>query len=150
FAAGAGLAGLNRAQETLREALEGLFKPKGQNQRINKALSEFRALQDELKQRQLSTEEWQRHDRSYHETSTAADQIRAKLRVARAEQARLKRVRSAIAPVASHRRLSRELGELGEAIPLRDEFGAEFRAAQDQLRLAEHAITRSRAAIDDI
>ena len=49
--------------------------------------------------------------------------------------------------MARRRRLTQELDELGDVIRLRDDFGAEFRKAQDQLRLAEHTIAKSRAAI---
>ena len=52
--------------------------------------------------------------------------------------------------MARRRRLTQELDELGDVIRLRDDFGAEFRKAQDQLRLAEHTITQSRAAIEEI
>ena len=41
FAAGAGLAGLRRAQQTLQQGLDDLFKPRAQNPRINKALTEL-------------------------------------------------------------------------------------------------------------
>src|SRR5262249_45452636 len=46
FTAGTGLAGLNRAQSQLQNELDALFKPRGQNQRINQALAELRARQD--------------------------------------------------------------------------------------------------------
>ena len=75
----------------------------------------------------MSSEEWQKHDRAYHETSSAAEQIREQVRKARGEQGRLKRIKSAIPLVASRRRLSQELDELGDVIRLRDDFGAEFR-----------------------
>ena len=80
----------------------------------------------------------------------AADQIREQIRAARGEQAGLKRIKSAIPLVARRRRLTQELDELGDVIRLRDDFGAEFRKAQDQLRLAEHTITKSRAALEEI
>ena len=150
FAAGAGLAGLSQAQKTLREKLEELFRPKGQNPRINKALAELRGVQDELKRRLLTSEEWQKHDRAYHDTSSAADQIREQVRKARVEQGALKRIKSAIPLVASRRRLNQELIELGDVIRLRDDFGAEFRKAQDQLNLAEPTIMKSRATLEEI
>ena len=48
FAAGAGLAGLRRAQQTLQHGLDDLFKPRAQNPRINKALTELEILEKEL------------------------------------------------------------------------------------------------------
>ncbi len=68
FAAASGLAGLSQAQQRLQKELDELFRPRGQNQRINKALAELRGVQEELKRRQLPSEEWQKHDRAYHET----------------------------------------------------------------------------------
>ena len=62
FAAASGLAGLSQAQQRLQKNLEELFKPRGQNQRINKALAELRGVQDVLKRSVLSSEEWQKHE----------------------------------------------------------------------------------------
>ena len=101
FAAGAGLAGLSQAQKTLKEGLDELYRPKGQNPRINKALTELRGIHEELKRRQLSSEEWLNHERSFRETSNAADQIREQLRNDRCEQGRMKRMKSATAQVAA-------------------------------------------------
>ncbi len=150
FAAGAGLAGLHQAQEALRQELDGLFLPRGQKQRINKLKAEIDEARDELKRTQLPSEEWQRHDSTYREATTAAEKLREQLRTARVEQARLKRIKSAIPLVARRRQLTQELIELGDVIRLRDDFGTESRNAQNQRRQAEHAIARSRAAILDI
>ena len=146
FAAGAGLAGLSQAQKTLQDGLEELFKPRGQNPRINKILAEFSGAQKELKLHLLSSEEWQKHDHAYHETTKAADRIRGQVHKVRGEHAGLKRIKSAIPLVATRRRLNTELDELGDVIRLRDDFGAEFRKAQDQFQLAEQTIVKSRTS----
>ena len=144
FAAGAGLAGLRRAQETLQDGLDKLFKPRAQNPRINKGLTEYREAQEELKQHQLPSEEWQRHDRIHREALEESERIRGQIREARSEQVRLKRIKSGIPIVARRRRLIQAREELGDVIRLRDDFGAEFRKAQDQLRLAEQTIDQTR------
>jgi uncharacterized protein YhaN len=150
FAAGAGLAGLSQAQKAIKERLDELFRPRGQNQRINRALAEFGGTQKDLKLRLLSSDEWQKHDQTYHETTSAADQIREQVRKVRGEQVGLKRIKSAIPLVATRRRLNTELNELGDMIRLRDDFGVELRKAQDQFRIAEHTITKSRTTLEDI
>ena len=128
FAAGAGLAGLSQAQKTLQQGLDELFKPRGQNPRINKAVSEFHEAQEELKRYQLPSEDVaEARPRLCARRSRAAEQIREQIRAARGEQAGLKRIKSAIPLVARRRRLTRELDELGTVIRLRDDFGAEFR-----------------------
>ncbi len=150
FAAGAGLAGLRRAQETLQGGLDKLFKPRAQHPRINKGLTEFRDAQEELKQHQLPSEEWQQHDRAHHEALEESERLRTQIRAARGEQGRLKRIKSGIPIVARRRRLLQAREELGDAIRLRDDFGSEFRQAQDQLRLAEQTIDQARAAIAEL
>ena len=65
FTAGTGLAGLRQAQQRLQSQLDSLFKPRGQNPRINQALAEFRGGQEQLKKLQLSSEVWQQHDQAY-------------------------------------------------------------------------------------
>jgi len=70
-------------------------------------------------------------------TSGSSGVVRGRIRAARGEQGRLKRIRSAIPIVARRRRLTQERDALGDVIRLRDDFGDEFRRAQDQLRLAE-------------
>jgi uncharacterized protein YhaN len=150
FAAGAGLAGLRRAQQTLQEGLDNLFKPRAQNPRINKGLTEFRDAQEELKQHQLPSEEWQRHDRAHHEAVDESERLRAQIRAARGEHGRLKRITAGIPIVARRRRLLQDRDELEDVIRLRDGFGAEFRNAQDQLRLAGQTIDQTRAAIAEI
>jgi uncharacterized protein YhaN len=152
FAAGAGLAGLSQAQKTLQQDLDELFKPnaRAQNPKINKVLAEYRQAQEELKRCQLPSEEWQQHDRLLNETTSTADQIRGQIRAARGEQAGLKRIKSAIPLVARRRRLNQERDELGNVVRLRDDFGAEFRKEQDQLRLAEQTIIRSRDSLAEI
>jgi uncharacterized protein YhaN len=150
FAAGSGLAGLRQAQKTLDQNLEALFKPLGKNPRINKALAEFRESQDELKQKQLSSTVWQELNRDYHEALKKAEDLHEVIRAGRYELGRLKRIRSAIPLVARCRLLTQQLAELGEVIRLRDDFGDEFRKAQDELRLAEQTIGQVRAEIDEV
>jgi len=150
FAAGAGLAGLRQAQATLQQELDALFRPRGQIQRINKLKAEFDEAREALKRYQLPSEEWQQHDSTYREATTAAEQLREQIRTARIDQGRLKRIKAAIPLVARRRRLTQELAELGLVIPLRDDFGTESRTAQDQLRRAEQTIAQSRAAILEI
>jgi uncharacterized protein YhaN len=150
FAAGAGLAGLREAGGMLEQRLEGLFKPRGQNQKINKLKAEYDEARDELKRSMLPSEEWQEHENAYREAATLADVLRDQLRSARLDQARLKRIKSAIPLFARRRSLTLDLGALADVVPLRDDFGTESRAAQDQLRQAEQVIAQSRAAIAEI
>ena len=144
------MTGLNQAQKKLAQSLDDLFKPRGQNPRINKALAELRGTQEELKRQQLSSEEWQKHDCAYRDATGAAEQIREELRKARSEQGRLKRLRAARPAVVRRRRLAEELGELKDAVRLRDDFGAEFRRARGEFQLAENTITQASGTLKEL
>jgi uncharacterized protein YhaN len=150
FAAGTGLAGLGLAKGRLQERLDELFKPKGQNPRINLALAAYREAQDEIKRSQLPSDEWQRHDRALHEAQVRADQLFEQVHAARRELSRLERVREAIPQVARRRRIREALGALGDVVRLRDRFGDDCRAAQDAWNLALRTIDQARATIDDL
>ena len=150
FAAGAGLAGLRQAQQSLQKTLDDLFRPKAPNSRINKALAEIDGAQKEFKRQQLTIEDWQQYDSAYREAIAQSERLREQIRAARVEHARLKRIKSAILMVANRRRLTRELQELGEFVHLRDDFGGEFRGAQDKQRHAELGMSKARAAIEEI
>src|SRR5207237_1421990 len=83
-------------------------------------LIELHDAQEEQKQHQLPSEEWQRHDRDYHEALEESERIRGRIRATRGEQGRLKRIRSAIPIAARRRRLAQERDELGDVVRLRD------------------------------
>ena len=126
FAAGAGLAGLRRAQQTLQQGLDDLFKPRAQNPRINKVLTELDDAQKELKRQQLTIEEWQERDGAYRESLSNAERLREEIRKSRVEHGRLTRIKSAIPLYGRRRQLVGELAKLGDFVRLRDGFGAEF------------------------
>jgi uncharacterized protein YhaN len=150
FAAGTGLAGLSLAKQRLQDRLDELFKPKGQNPRINLALTEYREAQDEIKRSQLPSDEWQRHDQALREAQERADRLVEAIHAGRRELSRLNRIREAIPQAARRRRLRAELAALGDVVRLRERFGDDCRAAQDALRLGLRTIGQARAAIDDL
>ena len=145
FAAGTGLAGLGQAQQRLQERLDALFKPRGQNQRINQALAEYRVSQDEIKRFQLP-ERGVAAARPRPPRGPGAGRIdwssRPTPRAARSTGSI--RVRDAIPLVARLRRLQGELEQLGDVVRLRDDFGSECREAQETLHLVVSTIEQAR------
>jgi uncharacterized protein YhaN len=150
FAAGAGLAGLGEARSALARELDELFKPRADKPRINKGLAELHTVQAELKRSLLPSETWRDHDRRYREASDAADRIRGEMRIHRAEQGRLKRIKFAIPLLVKRRGIRQELDALADAKRLRPEYGGEFRAVADELRLAERDIVHANEALRDL
>lgn len=150
FAAGTGLAGLSQAKQRLQDRLDLLFRPRGQNQKINQALTEYREAQEAIKRVQLPGEEWLGHDLALREAQEQADQLVERIHSARRALNRQTRIRDAIPLVARRRRLREELDRLGHAVRLRDSFGTEARAAQDALHQARCTIDQAGTAIDEI
>jgi len=150
FAAGAGLVGLRRAQKTLQQELDEMFRAKASTSRINKALAEIDEDQKELKRQQLPSESWLEQDRAYQEAMNDSERLRAQIHAARVEQGRLKRLKSAIPLVAHLRRLTRERAELGDVIRLREDFGTELRGSHEQKLVAENSMDKARVAIADL
>lgn len=150
FAAGTGLAGLGQAKDRLQQRLDALFKPRGQNQKINQALAEYREAQEAVKRAQLPSEEWLRHEQALRDAERAADEVTGRIQSARRALNRQNRIRDAIAPAARRRRLVDERAQLGAVAPLREGFGAEARGAQDALQLGMRTIQQARAVLAEL
>ena len=58
FSAGAGLAGLRRIDQQLTAKLDGLFKPRGQNQKLAETLREWNEQKERLRDSLLRIETW--------------------------------------------------------------------------------------------
>jgi uncharacterized protein YhaN len=150
FTAGTGLAGLRQVQERLQSQLDELFKPKGQKQRINAALTELKTRQDELKTVQIASEVWQQHDQARR----AALEQEMRLRERRADcmrlRSRLERIRGALPLVARRRKRQSELLAQGTVIRLRDGFGDDCRAAQEMQQRALQTIAEAEHALESL
>jgi uncharacterized protein YhaN len=150
FTAGTGLAGLRQAQERLQAEIEKLFKPRGQNPRINQALNEFRAGQETLKTLQLSSDAWQQHDRAFREAQERAARLGEQIAARDVERNRLERIRAAVPLAARRRMLAGALDALGDVPRLRDDFGPDCRAAAEALQLALRTIALARETIEGL
>jgi uncharacterized protein YhaN len=149
FAAGAGLSGLRKAQQTLQKELDELFRPRVQKHaRITRILAEIDTDQKKLKQLQLPSESWVDQDRAFREAMHDSERLRDQIRTARLEQGKLKRKKSAIPVVAHRHRLKGELTGLGDVIRLREDFGTELRGMHEQKLLAQNTIDKARVAIE--
>jgi uncharacterized protein YhaN len=150
FAAGTGLAGLGQAKQRLQERYEEIFKPKGQNPRINKALAELSETRDEMKRFQLSSDEWERHDRVLREAEDRASGLGEQIARCVVDRNRLERLRAAV-PLAARRRALREQRRAFDGIVrLRADFGKDCRESQERLQLALRTIEQARGSLDSL
>lgn len=138
FAAGAGISTLRRVQTELQEEADGLFKPSGQKQRINEAISKLAKSQKELRDAQLPDQQWMMHDRALDSALKRKMEVEGGLEEKQRERRRLERIREALPLIARREELVNDLGSLGGAILLREDFGDRRRELITELRIAEN------------
>jgi uncharacterized protein YhaN len=150
FAASSGLSGLGHVQEALGQDMKELFLPGGANPRINKLVQEYTDVKRDLKDRQLSHEEWSRHRKASDEASVKKQTLEKEVQEKGREVSRLKRFSNALKAIAARRQIVRDLEVYQECIVLRDDFSEEHRQVDSDLRLADAATEDAKKARSEI
>lgn len=133
FAAASGLKGLRDVQADLKSRTDGYFRPKGQNQRINKAIAELREAQAMQTTAMLRSDVWVRQEQALQEAQRKGREIEAKVAGSRQELGRLERIERAFPLIARYDELREQLEAIGEVFRLRESFEEELRATQIRL-----------------
>ncbi|HEV8061725.1 MAG TPA: AAA family ATPase [Gemmataceae bacterium] len=150
FAAGLGIAGIPRVQKKLQEDLEDYFKPLGRNQRINKALLSLGHARTELKNTQLSAEEWLGHEQALATARLEHARLQEERDRLDRERQRLERIQRALPAVAELKTLLAELAAEPDARLLPEDFAARRTAAEQEYKLAEDRRDRNQAALTEL
>ncbi len=150
FAAGAGIADLKGVHAQLEKDAGELFKSGAKNPRINSKLSEWEAARKATAAAQLSTADWERHDKLLRQSREELAEVERRLEAARAEKSRLERVSQAVALVAKLKEISARKTELGPVTLLPEGFSERRREAATQLAAAESEARVVRQAIEEL
>jgi uncharacterized protein YhaN len=150
FAAGAGLADLNRTQAHLDEEAEQYFKARGANPRINGALSQLQTARKALKEAQLRPAEWSEHSGALQAAVSEKEAVDRRLAERQAELRRLERLRQALPLMARLQRLEDEMTRLADAPSLPDGFGEQRLKAADGLKRAQAESQDAQQALEEI
>jgi len=150
FSAGTGMANLRTIQDRLRTEMDELFKPAGRNQRINKSLAELRDLQDAIKKQQLSSEEWERHDRNLRDALDQKDRVARERDDKGRELRRLTRIRDALPMIARRQQLLDELADCRDVVLLTANFSDKRRGAHTELLLAEQQAQQAAIELEPV
>ncbi len=137
FAAGSGVADLGAVQRQLAKEAEQLFLPKGSKPLINHALAELKESKRQIKDSQLLTSEWVKHDKALREAAGRVEAIDKQLLEQKSEKSRLERLHRAQPLIAGRQRLLEELAEVAHATLLSDDFSGSRRESMAQLKTAE-------------
>lgn len=132
FAAGAGIAGLRELRDELQKEADALFTPRGSKPALNQRLAELREARKQLRQAQLPSRAWQRHDEALREAQAKLARVEEELQHARQRHSHLERIAKALPVVGSWRAVKTELDGLGEVPELSPDFAEQRRDTQSQ------------------
>jgi uncharacterized protein YhaN len=150
FAAGSGVAGIEKIRQALDAEMEELFKPTGKNPSINAALAELKLAREASEKAMLATSDWVDLDGTIASKQARKEAIDAEARRVEAEKRRLERLRDALPVVAGINNLIGQLAGFGDAPVLTQGFAdrrREATAARQGALKAKHA---AETALDDV
>ncbi|WP_429886053.1 AAA family ATPase [Geoalkalibacter halelectricus] len=150
FAAGTGIASLRRILTQLHEESDALFKARGSKPEINQALSEYRELQKTLREASLAGSEWKKHRQALTGAEAELAELRNEQRRCERRRRHLERLRQALPQLAQRRALLAQLADLGEVVPLPEDFSIARRRAQEQKRAAEQRLLGTRRRLTEL
>jgi len=142
FAAG-GVSHLREIQQKLETETAQLFKARAHQRRINSAVSRLDQLRAEVREAQVSSEEWGRHDAERTRLLQQADGLRTELADAEAAKERLSRISAAWPTLSSWKAKCADLQALGDAVLLPVDAEKRRTEANEQLSLAQAALRQA-------
>ena len=143
FSAALGSHALHAVLAQLDDEADGLFRPRGSTQTINAALKSYTELTKEIRDRSLSSREWDEHRRALGRTTKELEKVSSELADHRVEVNRLKRIQRVSPKLTRRRELLQELEALGDVIILPDDFAERRQQAVKELEKAQAILDKS-------
>lgn len=150
FSASLGSHALHGVLAQLDEEADGLFKARGSAQVINAALKAHSDTSKEIRERSLSSREWDEHRRALARTSKELDQIQAELASERVEVNRLQRIQRVLPKLARRHGLLQKIEALGEVLILSNDFGERRQKALAELETAQAILQKATGRLNDL
>ncbi len=150
FSAALGSHALHAVLAELDEKADGLFRPRGSTQAINSALKSYAELNKEVRERSLSSREWDEHRRALGRTTKELEKIQAELAENRVEVNRLQRIQRVLPKLARRLELFQELELLGNVIILPDDFTDRRRKAVNALEAAQALVGKTTPRLEGL
>ncbi len=147
FSAASGMGHLRALLAKLDSDAGELFKPGAAKPRINSALARLAIARKTVKFAQLSSREWEALDGERKAAEARRAELDDRLREARAEQARLKRIHEALPLVSQRATLLEALAPLAATVLLPPDFSERRIHAQTAARNAGETLVQTGAAI---
>ena len=150
FSAALGSHALHSILAELDVEADGLFRPRGSTQTINSALKSLADLNKEVRERSLSSREWDEHRRALGRTTKELEKIQSKLTDNRIEVNRLQRIQRVLPKLARRRELFQELELLSDIIVLPDDFTDRRQQAVQALETAQVIVGKATPRLEGL
>ncbi|MGE0084978.1 MAG: AAA family ATPase [Desulfococcaceae bacterium] len=150
FAAGSGISGFRTVQAELEAEANALFKPSAQKPRINEAINEFRQMQKNIRDTQLSAQKWESHDQALGNAQKEKEKCQQELEDKIRGKNRLERISESLPLIVRRSELLTEYEPLAHAVLLPEDFADTRRTAFEDLRVAESMENRSLAHLKEL
>lgn len=148
FAAGAGGANLRAVLEAIENNAEALFKNRGQQPVINKAISRHQDLRKRISDLSQSSREWAEKEKDLRKAMAERDSLRKTLERSTAELSRLQRVAGIIPKAGLLRETRAKVDAMGEVTILPEDFAVRRHQAEKQLSAAIEVKRRAELDLD--
>ena len=150
FSAALGSQALHAVLAKLDADADGLFRPRGSTQTLNSALKSYAELNKEVRNRSLSSREWDEKRRALGRTTKGLESIQAELVGNRIEVNRLQRIQRVLPKLARRRELFQELELLGDVIVLPDDFTDRRQKAMKALETAQAIVGKATPRLEGL
>ena len=150
FAAGSGISGFRTVQSELEAEADALFKPSAQKPRINEAINEFRQMQKNIRDTQLSAQDWENHDQSLGNAQKEKENCQRELEAKIREKNRLERILESLPLIARRAELLTVCEPLAHAVLLPPDFADLRRKASEELRMTQSMEKQSLAHLKEL
>jgi len=148
FSAALGSHALHAVLAKLNEDADDLFRPRGSTQTINLALKAYAELSKEVRDRSLSSREWDEKRRALGRTTKEVGKIQSELAGNRIEANRLQRIQRVLPKLTRRRELAQELELLGDVIVLPDDYTDRRQKVVNALETAQAIVGKAASRLE--
>ena len=147
FSAAVGTSDLRKILSELQNGAEELFKPRASTKLVNRAISEFKEAQRQIKASSLPVAEWKKLQKGLSDTLFELNQIEEGIQEKSKEKSRLDRLNRVKGALAERHSVMAQVEELGEVLLLPEDFNEKRKTASDNLQLSNEAKKRADAKL---
>ncbi|NKB61269.1 MAG: AAA family ATPase [Gammaproteobacteria bacterium] len=150
FSAALGSHALHNVLGELDDSAKNLFLPAGSKPVINSAIREHKAVKSEIRNKSLSSKEWDEHRRSFVRITDELARIQADLGDNRAEVNRLQRIQRVLPKLSRRRDHFQEQKSLGDVVVLGDDFSGRRVKAVNELETAQAIVDKTTPRLEGL